>query len=362
MKSLNLIRNEALKTAAFSRSALFYLEALPIQVLYSLVRGEEALKPPKDYNKALGQAVEQLVQKDIQNISQGIYPASVLLPEQTPAEHALSYGRLLWDSIKSSERRRKKEHNDFSKEAQFFLNELPTYYRRNFHFQTDGYLSKTSALLYDHQVEILFRGTSHAMRRLILPAMKQHFNKRGLENPRILEIGCGTGSFTRFLSSAFPQAKITAVDLSYPYLKLAQSRLKSFPRIDWIQGDGANLPFKDNQFDAVVSVFLFHELPEAVRIEVIREKNRVIKPGGFLGLVDSVQKGDVPDLEWGLEAFPKDFHEPFYKNYLIKPMEQLIEKQLGTTTNSSIGFLSKAVWLTKGDEHEGKTRDHSGVE
>ena len=41
----------------------------------------------------------------------------------------------------------------------------PAYYRRNFHFQSDGYLSAASAARYDHQVEVLFGGGAAAMRR-----------------------------------------------------------------------------------------------------------------------------------------------------------------------------------------------------
>lgn len=340
-------KREVLKGFSFGRSALFYLEALPLQALYLVLRGQESQKPPKDYGQALLKAVEQIINEDIENIGKGIYPSSVLKPEQNFLQHTRSYVRVLIDSLKASERRRKKEHTDFSRDAQPFLSELPAYYRRNFHFQTDGYLSQHSALLYDHQVEVLFRGTSHAMRRLLLAPLKEHFLKNKIQNPRILEIGSGSGSFTRFLALTFSEAKITALDLSYPYLKLGQERLKRFARVDWLQGDGAALPFKADQFDAVVSVFMFHELPELVREQVIAEKLRVLKSGGFLGLVDSVQKGDAPELEWGLEAFPKDFHEPFYRNYLIKPLDQLIERVTGVGPQSKVGFLSKALWCTK---------------
>jgi ubiquinone/menaquinone biosynthesis C-methylase UbiE len=51
--------------------------------------------------------------------------------------------------------------------------------------------------------------------------------------------------------------------------------------------------------DAVTSLFLFHELPLKVRRIVFRECARVLKPGGRLVLVDSLQRGDRPDYaEW----------------------------------------------------------------
>ena len=43
---------------------------------------------------------------------------------------------------------------------------------RNFHHQTDGYLSDFSASIYDLQVEILFNGSADSMRRRIIKPIK----------------------------------------------------------------------------------------------------------------------------------------------------------------------------------------------
>ena len=43
--------------------------------------------------------------------------------------------------------------------------DLPKYFLRNFHYQTDGYLSEKSARLYEFQVETLFSGCAATMRR-----------------------------------------------------------------------------------------------------------------------------------------------------------------------------------------------------
>src|SRR6266700_3979892 len=81
-------------------------------------------------------------------------------------------------------------------------------------------------------------------------------------------------------------------------------------------GNCETIPMPDASQDAVTSIFLFHELPPKVRRTVFHEFARVLKPGGRLVLVDSLQRGDEPDYEGLLELFPQNFHEPYYTSYL----------------------------------------------
>ncbi len=284
----------------------------------------------------------KLLQKDSANIANGIYPADVLIPE-SPQTFFLRYPRIIMDGIQVSKRRLSKTAHDFETEAQQYFADVPDYFQRNFHYQSGGYLTEKSAELYEHQVEILFAGAADAMRRLILAPMKEHFSNTPQESLHFLELAAGTGRLSRFVKLTFPKAKITVLDLSHPYLKKAQKNLEGFNKINFVQGDAANLPFKDNQFDCVYSCFLFHELPMPVRKQVISEGLRVLKTDGFYGLVDSIQQSDKKDLTWALEDFPKSFHEPFYKNYLINPMEGLLEAAGFKNLQRDTGFLSKVV-------------------
>ncbi len=287
----------------------------------------------------------KLLRSDAENIAGGMYPASVLRPESA-IKHLTRIPKLFIDGVKAAQRKSSKQAHHFSADANELLEGLPEYYRRNFHFQDSGYLTDHSAELYDHQVEVLFAGSADAMRRMIIKPMKQKFdtNGRGL---RILEIGAGTGRAAEFVQAAFPQAQITALDLSEAYLRLARKKTNTLKKADFIQGDGADLPFKDQQFDAVYSAFIFHELPEKVREAVITESLRVLKPHGFIGLVDSLQKGDNPKLDGALNDFPREFHEPFYKNYISRPMEEMFSKLGVLEVKSGRGFFSKVVWGTK---------------
>ena len=83
----------------------------------------------------------------------------------------------------------------------------PAYYRRKFHFQSDGYLSAASAERYDHQVEVLFGGGAAAMRRQALVPLREALAERpgGARSAKLLDIGCGTGAL-----SARGQAQLPA--------------------------------------------------------------------------------------------------------------------------------------------------------
>ena len=66
----------------------------------------------------------------------------------------------------------------------------------------------------------------------------------------------------------------------------------------------------------MTSVFMMHELPPKIRREMIGECARVLKPGGRLVIVDSLQRRDVPDYAGLLERFPQNYHEPYFESYL----------------------------------------------
>lgn len=335
---------------ATARSLLYTTERLlaPIIDIAILHRKPELPFENAELFKDVRRSLEAILKKDVENIRAGIYPIDVLKPEN-PWRHIARLPKMFREGIEIARRRREHASNEFSETAKGLLQDqdVPDYYKRNFHFQGDGYLSHQSAELYEHQVEILFAGAADAMRRMIIAPMKRHFNNSDGEGLRFLEIGAGTGRATRFVRLAFPKAKIVAVDLSSPYLKKAQSELKSFARHDFVEAGGEKLPFKNETFDAVYSVFLFHELPFAVRKEVILENLRVLKGGGFYGLVDSIQKGDWPEFDSSLAGFPVEFHEPFYANYIKHPMESLLEAEKLNNIGVEKGFFSKCVTATK---------------
>ena len=197
----------------------------------------------------------------------------------------------------------------------------PGYYLQKFHFQSDGYLSGASAKRYDHQVEVLFGGAAAAMRRQGLVPLKAALAGRAAA--RLLDVGCGTGRFLREVKTNYPRLDVTGLDLSTHYLAVARDELRPWSRARLVVGAAEAMPFADGQFDAVTCIYLFHELPRDVRRAVVGEIRRVLKPGGMLVFVDSLQPGDEPDYDAMLDYFPVAFHEPYYASYLREDLDRL---------------------------------------
>ena len=120
----------------------------------------------------------------------------------------------------------------------------PPYYRRKFHFQTDGYLSEASAERYDYQVEVLFGGGAAAMRRQGLVPLRAALlpHQGGASTARLLDVGCGTGEFLREVKRNYPRLSVTGIDLSAPYLRVAERRLADWSRVRLVEAAAEAIP------------------------------------------------------------------------------------------------------------------------
>jgi len=225
---------------------------------------------------------------------------------------------------------------------------LPDYYRQNFHFQSDGWLSEHSAAIYDTQVEVLFTGAADVMRRRALKPIAEWMAGRNQRALRGLDVGCGTGRLLAFLHGAWPGMKFTGLDLSPPYLAEARRLIGHTARVKLTPGAAERLPFDDASLDLVVSSFLMHELPADIRLAVLAEMARVVKPDGLVVIVDSMQKGDEPAWDGLLDLFPHYFHEPYYGEYVSGSLETWSRDAGLNVIATERAFLSKVAAFTKG--------------
>jgi ubiquinone/menaquinone biosynthesis C-methylase UbiE len=273
--------------------------------------------PRPHVDRAVWRAIQkrrnELHRRDLANVERGFYPRELLF--DIPVRRYLrAFPRLVADTPRVIRRMRR---GDFRDIPTVDKRRFPPYYRRTFHWQTDGYFSEHSAEVYELGVELLFRGTADVMRRQIIPPITEHVRVVGdAAQVRLLDVGCGTGRTLHQIARAHPTMRLHGVDLSPAYIKTARKRLHDVNELTLAVENAEALPWADATFDVVTSVYLFHELPRNARRNVMREMRRVVKPGGLVVIEDSAQPSESPDLAAVLHGFPRDFHEPFYEDYL----------------------------------------------
>jgi ubiquinone/menaquinone biosynthesis C-methylase UbiE len=286
----------------------------------------------------------RLFQQDLANVEAGIYPLPADRDGSLPT--LLRRSRLFFEDLPEIHRRRTSgDHSEvFTEEMR---GKRPRYYLQNFHFQSGGWLTEESAQRYDTQVEVLFNGTANAIRRQALVPLHEAFAGRDQRTLRMLDIGCGTARFIDFVKQVWPRLPVLGIDLSEAYVREARHHLRRRSRLGFVVGDGERLPLADATTDAVTSIFTFHELPPEVRRTIIRESARVLRPGGRLIILDSLQRDDVPDYEGLLELFPQNFHEPYFASYMDEDFAAIARTSGLAHAGDTTAFVSKVMVFDK---------------
>ncbi len=133
---------------------------------------------------------------------------------------------------------------------------------------------------------------------------------------QVLDVACGTGNTA--IPGARKGAEVTGVDIAPNLLEQARKRADDEGlKIRFQEGDAEELPYQDQAFDVVLTMFgaMFAPRPERVAAELVR----VCKPGGLIAMANWTPRGFVgktfqvtaklvppppvpPPLLWGEEA------------------------------------------------------------
>ncbi len=299
---------------------------------------------PTPTSQRLWRDLGALFMRDLANVEAGLYPLPAGEEDDFTAVLARSRDFFM-DLPKTYMRRRNRAHQEVNTDDR--KGRFPRYYLQNFHYQSDGYLSEESARLYDIQVEVLFNGTANAMRRQALVPIAEFLRGRDQRRMRMVDVACGTGRFLRSVKDAFPRLEVLGVDLSEPYLTEARRHLKGRSRTRLAVANAEAIPVADASQDIVTTIYLFHELPPGIRRIVAAEFARVLKPGGLLVFMDSLQRGDVDDYDGLLEMFPVGYHEPYFDSYTREDLEKLFGDAGFEPVSSEPAFVSKIAAFRK---------------
>jgi ubiquinone/menaquinone biosynthesis C-methylase UbiE len=98
---------------------------------------------------------------------------------------------------------------------------------------------------------------------------------------RLLDAGCGTGGFLRFLLDRGAIGSAAGIDLSPEAIELARERV---PEAELGVGSVTDVPFEDEMFDAAVLNDVLQHVPEDDVQRSLHELRRVLRPGSPLAV------------------------------------------------------------------------------
>lgn len=102
---------------------------------------------------------------------------------------------------------------------------------------------------------------------------------KDIKNPKILELGCGTGTLSNCLLKKDPGLNIVGLDISPAAIKTANRKLKKYKNARFEVGDVLRVSYPNNYFDEVIGNSILHHVPLDIACKEIR---RVLKPGGVI--------------------------------------------------------------------------------
>jgi ubiquinone/menaquinone biosynthesis C-methylase UbiE len=207
----------------------------------------------------------------------------------------------------------------------------PSYYTQEFHAYDDGNLNWQAAFECESAtMSMALRvwpkdgmtavAAQDKLRSSFTDAVIAYMDKKPT---KILDVGCSVGVSTFYLAKQFPGAAvIDGLDLSPYFLAVAKQRqiltaaagegdiLKindggsvwsdllrfvdsSVSRIRWIHGNAEDTKLPENEYDVTAASFVFHELPQGVSSEIIKEMFRVTAKSGVVAITDNNPRSPV---------------------------------------------------------------------
>jgi len=97
---------------------------------------------------------------------------------------------------------------------------------------------------------------------------------------RILDLGCGDGTTSKYLSAAFPKSRIFGIDISQASIEIADD--KKLPNCTFKVYDGDKIPFDGGHFDVVFISTVMHHVPRSKHALLMGEAARVLEQKGRL--------------------------------------------------------------------------------
>ncbi len=162
-------------------------------------------------------------------------------------------------------------------------------------------------------------------RSYIIPNMDQFYTimvelaSSDVPNPKILDLGAGTGLLSEKLYKKYSKGSFTLIDISNEMLNIAMERFEGNPNFKYILGDYLKTDFKDS-FDIAISSLSIHHLNDNSKKIIYSKVYDILDEGGIFLNADQVL---APSSE-NEYIYQRNWWEKIKKGYLKKDEKKLI--------------------------------------
>lgn len=174
-------------------------------------------------------------------------------------------------------------------------------------------------------------------RKQAIPNMDLYYNTlieltEGYENPKILDLGAGTGILTQLLHQQHPDSQITLLDMSGQMLNEARKKF-AHKNFRYIEADYLTYDF-DEKYDLVVSSLSIHHLTDDEKKLLYKRIYDILNEGGLFVNADQVC-GQTQETEQifkekdsthlNMQDMPEDEKETLRKRRLLDKPSRLTD-------------------------------------
>jgi ubiquinone/menaquinone biosynthesis C-methylase UbiE len=173
----------------------------------------------------------------------------------------------------------------------------------------------------------------------------------GIRSGCALDCGCGPGHLAIHLARYAPGLKVWALDVSPDMVRETSANTATTGltgRVVPTEGDMRALPFPDDSFDLVTSIFAFHHLPNPGA--ALREMRRVLKPGGALMVRDFIRPASERRIEimvrlfgilqWYSEPEREQYRDSLHAGLSREYVEWLAGEDLAVSHSPLLSFFT----------------------